>query len=430
MASFPQFPKATLVFLLFAGVAPFVTSVRAQSTAAPAAGVGKLTVAPSVIYFGNVIRGQVKHRACTVSNTGSASLTISRAYSNSTAFTVATPHLPAIVPAGGKAVFTATFAPQALVHSDADIIFASNASNRSVVLPIHGTGVQAGTLRAAPSSVSFGSVLVGSGGTKSVAVTNVGFSNVKISSDAVVGFPFSVSGLTLPITLTPSQSITFTAKFAPAAGGVRSGSLTLHSSATNSSLIITLSGTALPAGSLAVSPAILYFGSVATGANSYRSATLQAVGGTVLISSAATGSAEFALTGVTFPLKIASGQSATLALRFTPQIAGLATASLKVKSNAVNTPVMALQGHGLASTHSVALSWTASKSAVVGYNIYRGTQSGGPYSKINPSLETATSYSDTAVVAGDTYYYVTTAMGSDEVESTYSSQVGVTIPTN
>jgi len=40
--------------------------------------------------------------------------------------------------------------------------------------------------------------------------------------------------------------------------------------------------------------------------------------------------------------------------------------------------------------------------------VYRGTQSGGPYRKINAVLDPETAYTDYAVFRGQTYYYVTT----------------------
>jgi fibronectin type 3 domain-containing protein len=65
---------------------------------------------------------------------------------------------------------------------------------------------------------------------------------------------------------------------------------------------------------------------------------------------------------------------------------------------------------------------------VVGYNVYRGDGSGGPYSKINTSLDATTNYTDNQVVAGQTYYYVTTAADGNGVESGYSNQVQAVIP--
>jgi hypothetical protein len=78
-------------------------------------------------------------------------------------------------------------------------------------------------------------------------------------------------------------------------------------------------------------------------------------------------------------------------------------------------------------SQSVGLSWTASITpSVAGYNVYRGTTSGGPYSKLNTSLVAATNYSDTAVTAGQTYYYVTTSVDSSNDESVPSNEAQAT----
>jgi fibronectin type 3 domain-containing protein len=89
-----------------------------------------------------------------------------------------------------------------------------------------------------------------------------------------------------------------------------------------------------------------------------------------------------------------------------------------------------LTGSGTAAiTHSVSLSWDASTSTVAGYNIYRGTVSGGPYSKINSSADANTSYTDSSVQSGTTYYYVTTSVDNSGDESVNSNQVSAAIPT-
>jgi hypothetical protein len=41
--------------------------------------------------------------------------------------------------------------------------------------------------------------------------------------------------------------------------------------------------------------------------------------------------------------------------------------------------------------------------------VYRGTVSGGSYTKINSSLVTGLTYTDGTVVSGRTYYYETTS---------------------
>ena len=78
-------------------------------------------------------------------------------------------------------------------------------------------------------------------------------------------------------------------------------------------------------------------------------------------------------------------------------------------------------------TAQVALSWSSSLGAI-GYNIYRSTTSGGPYTKINSSLDSSTTFNDQAVQDGVTYYYVTTAVNSQGQESSYSNQASATLP--
>jgi len=78
--------------------------------------------------------------------------------------------------------------------------------------------------------------------------------------------------------------------------------------------------------------------------------------------------------------------------------------------------------------HSVTLNWNASTSAVVGYNVYRAAQPGGPYTKLNSSPIRPTSYADSAAQAGQTYFYVVTAVDGSGVESRFSNKVQVSVP--
>jgi len=77
---------------------------------------------------------------------------------------------------------------------------------------------------------------------------------------------------------------------------------------------------------------------------------------------------------------------------------------------------------------SVALAWNPSSSSVVGYNVYRGTQSGGPYAKLNSSVLSDTTYTDSNTESGTTYYYVSTAVNATNQESTYSNEASASIP--
>ena len=68
---------------------------------------------------------------------------------------------------------------------------------------------------------------------------------------------------------------------------------------------------------------------------------------------------------------------------------------------------------------------------MTGYNVLRATVSGGYTTPLNSSPISAptTQFIDSTVQAGETYYYVVTALDSSNVQSTYSNEVSVTIPT-
>ncbi len=79
--------------------------------------------------------------------------------------------------------------------------------------------------------------------------------------------------------------------------------------------------------------------------------------------------------------------------------------------------------------HKVQLSWKASTSKhILGYNVYRGNHSSGPYKKINGDLDPYTRLTDRTVAAAHKYYYVATAVNLKKKESHYSKQIQVVIP--
>lgn len=81
------------------------------------------------------------------------------------------------------------------------------------------------------------------------------------------------------------------------------------------------------------------------------------------------------------------------------------------------------------SGHSATLNWVASTSTnLAGYNIYRGTTSGGPYTILNSTPISVLTYSDTTVQGGQTYYYVVKAVGSDNSLSVASNEALAMIP--
>jgi hypothetical protein len=151
---------------------------------------------------------------------------------------------------------------------------------------------------------------------------------------------------------------------------------------------------------------------------------------TVTISNVTVYGAGFNVAGVSSGLIMAPGQIATLTATFAPSVAGSVIGSASVTSNATNSPdSISLLGTGVAVVnHSVGLSWSPSTSTVVGYNAYVSTQSGGPYTKLTTTPVATTSYTDSTVQSGNTYYFVVTAVDSSNMESAFSSEVSAVVP--
>ena len=97
------------------------------------------------------------------------------------------------------------------------------------------------------TSLSFGSVTVGSSGTSQLTVTSTGNTNASISKVTVSGTGFVLGSSAANVILDPSQTESYTVNFDPNATGSVSGTLTITSNAATSPLNIALSGTGVAA---------------------------------------------------------------------------------------------------------------------------------------------------------------------------------------
>src|ERR1051326_2363763 len=137
-------------------------------------------------------------------------------------------------------------------------------------------------------------------------------------------------------------------------------------------------------------------------------------------------------TSVKAPITLNPQQSVSIPVVFTPGAAGTVSGSFTLTVNGATALSVPLSGAGFAPLpHSVDVAWNASTSAgLQGYNVYRGTVSGGPYTKISATLAPTTLlFTDPTPVSGRQYFYVVTAVNTSGAESAASSEVAVTIPT-
>jgi len=202
----------------------------------------------------------------------------------------------------------------------------------------------------------------------------------------------------------------------------------IASNAFNELLSIPLTDSEDDAAELTVMPAAINFSNVSPGSYATQNGTLSATNSAVTISSITSSDPEFTVSGLSLPITIPAGQYASFTVTFTPQSSGSVYASLTFASDASNS-LASEPVSGSSTPHSVDLSWNAGISQdVIGYNVYRGNVSGGPYTKINPTLDPDLNYTDTFVFSGNTYYYVATAVNSNNEESTYSNEAQAVIP--
>ncbi len=287
-------------------------------------------------------------------------------------------------------------------------------------------------IAASPTSVSFGNVTVGSSASHTITLSNPGSVNVTVSQVTATGSGFKRTGPSLPLTLSTGQSTSFSVTFSPTTSGSVTGSISVVSNASNSPLAVPLSGKGVTgtgvAGTLAIAPASTSFGNVVLGSKAVLPMILTNTGTvSVTISKATISGTGFTLAAPSLPLTLQPGaKNSGFSTTFAPTAVGSFTGSVAFVSNASNSPAKEpLSGAGI---HGVSLKWTASTSGVVGYNVYRGSVSGGPYAKMTSSVVTGTTYSDKTVTGGRTYYYVITAVSSNQKESAHSNQAAAAIP--
>jgi uncharacterized membrane protein len=280
------------------------------------------------------------------------------------------------------------------------------------------------TLSASPASLS---VVQGNQAASTITTAVRGGFNSAISLSAAgmpSGTTVSFNPSTIPAPGSGSSSVTITVGASTPVGSYPI-TVTGNGGGIQQSTTVTLTVTAAANFTLSASPASL---SVAQGTQ-----------GTSTITATISGSFNSAIS------LSAAGMPSGTTVSFNPSTipapgAGNSTMTITVgASTAVGTYSITVTGNGggiqqnttvtLTVTAQVALSWTASTSpGIVGYNAYRSTVSGGPYTRLNSSLIPNTNYNDQTVQSGDTYYYVTTAVNSQGLESAYSNEAVATVP--
>jgi hypothetical protein len=284
-----------------------------------------------------------------------------------------------------------------------------------------------------PVGLNFGSQAVQSSRSpQSVTLTNTGSGALTISSIAVSGDFTQTNNCGTSVAVGNSCAVNVI--LTPTRSGIRRGKLSISDNPSGNPQSVTRSGTGAAEPGVSLTPAGLAFSSQNVGtASAAQSITLTNTGtGILTISSLAvtgTNASDFAQTN-SCGSSVAPGATCTIGVTFTPSASVARTATLSVTDNANGGPqTVSLSGTG---SHDVILSWTASATpGVIGYNVYRGTTSGGESSTpLNSTPVNRAAYTDGNVTPGAKYYYVVRAVAANGVtQSAKSNEAAATVPT-
>jgi hypothetical protein len=400
----------------------------------------QLTVSPTAVSFGNVPLNVASTQPVTLTSTGSAPVTINAATVTGAGFSVSGANFPVTLNPNQAVTLQVQFAPTTAGAASGQMTVTSNSTTGAttqVTLSGAGTVAAVSQLTVSAGSLSFGNVTVNSSATLPVTLTSSGTAPLTINAATLSGAGFTDSGATFPVTLNPNTSVTLQVKFNPTAAGAATGQLTIASnSAGGSPTQVQLSGTGTAAATaqLQVSATSLPFGSVPV--NSTATLTLRLISsGTapVTVNSVGLTGTGFSDSGATFPVTLNPNTSVTLNVQFDPTAAGAATGQLTITSTSSTggTTQVTLSGTGTAVQHQVDLSWDAPSSSadpVAGYNVYRSTDGGGSFTKLNSSPDSQMDYTDSAVQSGTAYVYEIKSVDASGVESGPSNQINLTVP--
>ena len=315
-------------------------------TAAPAA-----TLSPTSLTFGNqVVNTTGTAQTVTLSNTGTAGLTVSGIFTSGDFSQSNT--CPATLNAGSSCDIQITFQPTAAGERSGLLTVSNNSVPAPPAVVLTGTGMQP-AISVSPASISFGNQSINtSAADQTITVTNTGSATLHVSSTLVSGSP----GLNVILNncsggVPPAGSCTVEVGFTPPSAGPASATLTIGSDASNGPVSVSLSGTGVNPVIATVSASVLNFGNQAVGTQSPTqtiSLTNTGTGGITVSGVTLAGDPDFILVDNGCAGGFAAGITCPIRIAFAPKLLGTGSATLTITSNASNNPVsVALSGTGV-----------------------------------------------------------------------------------
>jgi Abnormal spindle-like microcephaly-assoc'd, ASPM-SPD-2-Hydin len=319
-------------------------------------GLPKAVVTPPALDFSTVCPGASIDRDLTVTNTGTAPLTINSITigggSSAGLSVLSPPVLPVILPAGAHLAFTVRFTPTGPMGgplSGTVLVNTDDPAGPIVSVPITGQVGQS-VLTLGTTALDFGGVATDnrtspSSRTKTLTLSNTGTCAMTVTAlpigGAAAGDYTIVGGPTLPLSIAAGSSVTISVRFNPTAAGPRNGTLTIASSdPVHPTVVVALAGVGLvPA--ILTSPSSLTYGPtvIQSQAPGYPGVTQPVVvtntgQSELIIDTMVTSGAPFSAPGPsTPPSRFATSDHFSEPVTFAPTTVGKFLSSLMVADN-------------------------------------------------------------------------------------------------
>jgi len=247
------------------------------------------------------------------------------------------------------------FSPGAVGALAGTLTVTGTLAGQTATVALTGTGVTPAAIVLTPGSANFGAVTLGSASAaQNIAISNTGGVAASLTTIMVTG-DFSAAAETCGLTLAPATGCTVSIIFKPTAEGARTGTMSVTDSVGTQTASLSGTGDSPPTDTLA--PLSLTFGTQEAGtASAAQVLTLTNAGDAPLtLIAVQVSNANFAAsiapnngasTGGCGPI-LAGRSSCTIAVTFTPTVAGVLTATLTV-SDQLRSQTVALVGTGVA----------------------------------------------------------------------------------
>lgn len=314
---------------------------------------GHLEITPSAgLDLGAVVTGQTAAGTLTLTNTGTAALTLTKSKKPAGGpFTVGAPSIDegSVLQGGATVAVPVTFTPTAAGAASQSWALTADDGAGAHTITLTGTGLTPGRLAVPATPLDLGRVALGQSASTTLAVRNTGQAPVRLTTVGAAGAGFSVTGAQAGDAIAPGATSTLTVAFAPASSGAQTGTLTVAGDDGQGARAVALSGRGFGPGRLVLGATAVDFGAIAPGTQAVRTVTVRNPGeSAVRITALEVPGAPYAMTGAAVGDVLAPGASVTLTVSFAPAAAGAFSGTLTVTGDdGLGPQRVALGGAGL-----------------------------------------------------------------------------------